>query len=283
MTHAAPSLLQAPAKLNLTLDVLNRRPDGYHELDMLNLRVTLFDTLEFSPAPITQIKYTGMPAPPNDIVHQAITCYADFAGKRFGAKVRVHKRIPAEAGLGGGSADAAAVLLALQRAYQALDDAALHEAACRVGADVPYCLHDVPCRTRGIGEKLEPLAMPPDPLWFLIVKPAAGISTAALFASLTPPLPHPLTDAAQAALLRGDKAALGALIKNALEPAATALLPEIGALRARLMRLGAHGAAMTGSGSAVFGLFETEAAARAAAESFADAAFLSVCRSMPPG
>lgn len=282
MTYAPSSLLQAPAKLNLTLDVLSRRPDGYHELDMLNLRVTLFDTLEFSPSPKTQIEYIGMPTPPNDTVRLAISHYAGLAGKPFGAKVRIHKRIPAEAGLGGGSADAAAVLLALQRAYRALDDAALHETACRVGADVPYCLHDLPCRVRGIGEKLELLAIPPDPLWFLIVKPAAGISTTALFSSLTAPLPHPPTDAAQAALLRGDKTALGALLKNALEPAATALLPEIGTLRARLIRLGAYGAAMTGSGSAVFGLFETEAAACAAAESFSDTAFLSVCRSMPP-
>ena len=279
-TAGYPVTLYVPAKLNLTCDVLYKKPDGYHELDLLNLRVALFDQLEFTPAENTEIVYDGMPAPENDLVARAIRAYSVHAGCDAHARVHVHKRIPAQAGLGGGSADAAAVLQALETAYGALDPADLHAAALSLGADVPYCLHAEPCRARGIGELLEPLTIR-GTLWFLLLKPEAGISTAALFSSLSLPVPHPDTNAAAAALIRGDAAALGPLLYNALQPAAQAQLPEIGELSARLKTAGALGASMTGSGSCVFGLFACEAAARSAQAVFRDVPFSTVCRSLP--
>ena len=272
--------LPAYAKLNLTLDVLFRRPDGYHELDMLNLRVTLADEIEFFASGRIDVAYSNIPAPPGDTVTKAIAAYSHLAGRELGARVRITKRIPAQAGLGGGSADAAAILLALQQAYCALDDDTLHRAALLVGADVPYCLHEEPCRVGGIGELLTPLQPLCAPLWFCIAQPAEGVSTAALFSRLVLPAPHPDTEAARAALLASDPAALGPLLKNALQPAAGALVPEVSSLCAQLMELGALGAAMTGSGSAVFGLFASEAEAGFASRALCGAAFCCVCRSI---
>lgn len=279
-TARYPVTLYAPAKLNLTCDVLSKRLDGYHELDLINLRVALFDELEFAPAERTDVVYDGMPAPENDLVARAIRAYSEHAGRDAHARVHVHKRIPAQAGLGGGSADAAAVLQAMETAYGALDPADLHAAALSLGADVPYCLHTEPCRARGIGELLEPLVIG-GTLWFLLLKPRAGISTADLFSSLSLPVPHPRTNEAIAALKRGDSAMLGPLLNNALQPAAQVLLPEIGELCVRLKKAGALGASMTGSGSAVFGLFACESAARSARAAFPDVPFSAVCRSLP--
>ena len=270
----------AYAKLNLTLDVLFRREDGYHELDMLNLRVSLADTLTFSPADDILVTYEGMDTPPDDTVTKAAGVYSELAGRTLGAHIHVSKRIPAEAGLGGGSADAAETLLLMQREYGVLNTEQLYEAARMVGADVPYCLNREPCRVGGIGEKIEPLPPIKKPLWFLLLKPQAGISTPQLFSRLQLPVSHPDTGKAIRALLDGDVQTLGGAFYNALQPAAVSLLPEIGALCARLQKAGALGAGMTGSGSAVFGLFEGEAEANAAALAFFDVPFCCVCSSV---
>lgn len=274
-----PVMLRVPAKLNLTCDVLSKRPDGYHELDLINLRISLYDELEFSRAQNTEVIYDGMPVPEDDLISRAIQAYNLYAGLNVHARVHVHKRIPAQAGLGGGSADAAAVLLAMQAAYNVLGPADLHGAALSLGADVPYCLHEEPCRARGIGEQLEPLVIG-GPLWFLLLKPSAGVSTAALFSSLSLPVSHPRTDEAVAALTQADPASLGPLLTNALQPAAQSFVPEIGDLCDRLKKSGALGACMTGSGSAVFGLFVSEAAALSAQSAFRDVPFSAVCHSL---
>ena len=279
-TMNQPLTLYAPAKLNLTLDVLFRRPDGYHELDMLNIRIDLCDELEFTLAKDTIVTYDGMPAPENDIVQKSIRLYAQRAGVEINARVHVRKRIPSEAGLGGGSADGAAVLMALENTYGALGQSILEEVALQVGADVPYCLYDVPCRARGVGERIDPVPMPNTALWFVLLKPTAGISTAALFSALSFPVCHPRTEEAILALSCADAEALGPLLMNALQGPAQTLLPEIASLTARLKTAGALGACMTGSGSAVFGLFAAEEEAVKAAGCFADIPFVRVCRSL---
>ncbi len=279
-TMNRPLTLYAPAKLNLTLDVLFRRPDGYHELDMLNIRIDLCDELEFTLAEDTVVTYDGMPAPENDIIQKSIRLYAQRAGVEINARVHVRKRIPSEAGLGGGSADGAAVLMALENIFGALGHSALEEVALQVGADVPYCLYDVPCRARGVGERIEPVPMLKTALWFVLLKPDAGISTASLFSALSFPVCHPRTEEAILALSGADATALGPLLMNALQSPAQMLLPEIASLTERLKTAGALGACMTGSGSAVFGLFSSETAAREAANRFADIPFVRVCRSL---
>lgn len=270
----------AHAKLNLTLDVLYKRPDGYHELDMLNIRVSLADTVTLVPAEDAAVAYDTMPVPENDTVTKAIASYSRLAGRALGAHVEVTKRIPAEAGLGGGSADAAAVLQLLQRTYGALSDEQMQEAALQVGADVPYCLFREPCRVGGVGEKILPLPQFAQPLWFLLLKPALGISTPMLFSRLQFPVAHPDTAAAIDALRGGDAIRLGATFQNALQTAAVSIYPEIGVLQQRLLHAGALGAAMSGSGSALFGLFADERSAHVAIGEFQDVPFRSVCCSV---
>ena len=196
-----------------------------------------------------------------------------------GAKIRCEKRIPAEAGMGGGSADAAAVLRGLQRLHRMADDRTLREIALAVGADVPFLLRGGTCRCEGVGEILTPFPLGKR-LWFVIAKPKEGVSTRELFSRLPLPRPRVQTLSAVAALARGDLFALSQLMQNVLEPAAIALVPEIGVLKQQLLDAGAVAAQMTGSGSAVFGLFETEEAASRALPAVSDAAFSTVCYSL---
>ncbi|MDR1619564.1 MAG: 4-(cytidine 5'-diphospho)-2-C-methyl-D-erythritol kinase [Clostridiales bacterium] len=282
MNGNASITLLAPAKLNLALDVLNKRADGYHELDMLMVSVSLYDTLSMQPSSTSHVSYTGMAAPQNDTVTRALAAYRMRTRRHCGARVQVQKRIPTEAGLGGGSADAAAALRGMQRFYGALSSEALLDAALEVGTDVPYCLHNDACRAGGVGEKLIYLRTPRLPLWFLILKPQSGISTSRLFSTLRLPVAHPRVDLAQQALVTANSALLGSLLQNALQPAACAILPEIDALCNALLQRGALGAAMTGSGSALFGLFASEQTARRAQTHFSDCAFHFVCKSIRP-
>ena len=177
------------------------------------------------------------------------------------------------------SADAAAVLRGLQRLHRMADDRTLREIALKVGADVPFCLVGGTCRCEGVGEILTPFALGRR-LWFVIAKPKEGVSTRALFQKLPLPRPKVQTLSAVAALAKGDLIALSKQMQNVLEPAAIELVPEIGALKQNLLDAGAIAAQMTGSGSAVFGLFETEEAAQSALPAVSGAAFSTVCRSL---
>lgn len=267
----------ALAKLNLTLGVLYKREDGYHALDTIMQTVSLFDRVLIEKSRRVEVHVTGMTLPAENTMYKAASLYREATG--CGAIVRCEKRIPAEAGMGGGSADAAAVLRGLQRLHRMADDRTLKEIALKIGADVPFCLVGGTCRCEGVGEILTPFR-PAKRLWFVIAKPEAGVSTRALFMSLPLPRPRVQTLAAVAALGKGDLKALAPLIQNVLEPAAIELVPEIGVLKQKLLDAGAIAAQMTGSGSAVFGIFETEDAAKAAQSAVSDAAFSAVCHSL---
>jgi len=204
--------------------------------------------------------------------YRAARAYMEHFGSP-GAMIRIEKHIPSEAGLGGASADAAAVLLGMEALYKRAkgDLSRLFPLSEKIGADVPFCLLGGCALCEGIGERMHPL--PPLPLSLLLVKPKAGISTAALFRGLRFPVAHPDTEAAIAAIEAGDLAALGANLKNSLEESALALLPEIGELKARLLSSGALGAVTSGSGSTVFGLFPDMERAKRAEEGFSDVFF----------
>lgn len=278
--------LRAPAKLNLTLEALSRREDGYHELDTLMLTVGLYDTVTLTPGRDVRVQFEGLPfsAPSGEsTVSRAIRAYQSLSGDPgLGAVVAVRKSIPAEAGLGGGSADAAATLVGMQQLYHKLDEAALLEAALFVGADVPFCMKGGVCRARGVGERLTPLHKPRRRLWFLIVKPDAGISTKNLFANLTSYTDGSAARAAIDALATGDLEGLGLSLYNGLTETANRICPEANLyeLKYRLLQSGALGADMTGSGAAVFGLFADEKAARRAYERFPDLPFRAVAGSV---
>ena len=267
----------AYAKLNLTLGVLARRADGYHSLDTLMQSVSLYDTVSAERAGDILVTAVGMRLPYDNTVRRAAERYCALVGG--GAHIRVIKRLPSRAGMGGGSADAAAALRCLDALYGRLDEETIGRIALSVGADVPFCLHGGLCRAQGIGEALTPLAAAKK-MYFVVAKPARGVSTRALFSALTLPRALPDTGAAMAALARGDLPALGKLLTNALQPPAAALVPEIGAIREALLSAGALGASMTGSGSAVFGLFDTREKAEAALPAVEAYPYARVCESV---
>ena len=257
--------IKAAAKLNFSLDILGIRPDGYHEMDMVMQTIDLFDDVELSKAGTISVFSDGSPDGPENLAWKAAEAFFRAAKRSGGARIRLTKRIPAQAGMAGGSADAAAVLIGLNALYDArLSPEALRDAGLSVGADVPYCLIGGTARVRGIGEIVEP--MPPFLSGHLVVaKPAIGISTAEAFRRFdrAENLRHPDIAALLSVMEKGQLDALSLFMENVLEQSEQNETVET--LRQELLKNGALAARMTGSGSAVFGLFsEKEAASRCA-------------------
>ena len=272
--------IKAYAKVNLTLGVLYKRMDGYHALDSLMQGVDLFDRVNVERASDVAVTAYGMTLPYNNTLKKAADSYCALTGR--GAHIRVEKRIPAQAGLGGGSADGAAVLYGLDQLYGDLDGDTLNRLALQVGADVPFLLWALRggslARAQGVGEALEPLNA--IPMHFVLAKPARGVSTKALFSALKLPRQNPDNIEAMAAIANGDLPGLGKRLFNGLEEPATALVPEIGELQQALLEAGALGASMSGSGSTVFGLFDTLEAAKAALPAVEKADFCCTCSAL---
>lgn len=257
--------IKAAAKLNFSLDILGIRPDGYHEMDMVMQTIDLFDDVELSKAGTISVFSDGSPDGPENLAWKAAEAFFRAAKRSGGARIRLTKQIPAQAGMAGGSADAAAVLIGLNALYDArLSPEALRDAGLSVGADVPYCLIGGTARVRGIGEIVEP--MPPFLSGYLVVaKPAIGISTAEAFRRFdrAENLRHPDIAALLSVMEKGQLDALSLFMENVLEQSEQNETVET--LRQELLKNGALAACMTGSGSAVFGLFsEKEAASRCA-------------------
>lgn len=257
--------IKAAAKLNFSLDILGIRPDGYHEMDMVMQTIDLFDDVELSKAGTISVFSDDSPDGPENLAWKAAEAFFRAAKRSGGARIRLTKRIPAQAGMAGGSADAAAVLIGLNALYDArLSPEALRDAGLSVGADVPYCLIGGTARVRGIGEIVEP--MPPFLSGYLVVaKPAIGISTAEAFRRFdrAENLRHPDIAALLSVMEKGQLDALSLFMENVLEQSEQNETVET--LRQELLKNGALAARMTGSGSAVFGLFsEKEAASRCA-------------------
>lgn len=257
--------IKAAAKLNFSLDILGIRPDGYHEMDMVMQTIDLFDDVELSKAGTISVFSDGSPDGPENLAWKAAEAFFRAAKRSGGARIRLTKRIPAQAGMAGGSADAAAVLIGLNALYDAcLSPEALRDAGLSVGADVPYCLIGGTARVRGIGEIVEP--MPPFLSGYLVVaKPAIGISTAEAFRRFdrAENLRHPDIAALLSVMEKGQLDALSLFMENVLEQSEQNETVET--LRQELLKNGALAARMTGSGSAVFGFFsEKEAASRCA-------------------
>lgn len=268
--------MKAYAKVNLLLNVCGKRADGYHELCTLMHSIDLYDTVTVEPAADIRV-YADVPLPENSAAFRAAAAYK-AAGNCGGACITVKTGIPSEAGLGSSSADAAAVLRAMQTHYRALSEDALFSIAAKIGADVPFCLLRGAALCEGIGERMTPLPTMHLPL--LLVKGARGVSTKALFSTLALPLPTGDAAAAVRALREGDRDALLPHVYNALAVPAAAIAPETEVFRRRLLASGALAAAMTGSGSAVFGIFPSEAAAEKAAAAFGDAAFVKAVKTL---
>jgi len=259
--------IQARGKINWTLDVVGRREDGYHLLDMLMQPIALCDTLILLPAKDLTLTVEGGPAlsqgEDNLVLRAARALKAAFSVPQ-GAAITLKKRIPMGAGLGGGSADAAAALKGLSALWGLRVEM---DALCRIGeglgADIPFCLHDAPRRAQGIGERLTPIKSHVFPL--VLLQPCAALSTGEVFAayhqsSVTPPD----TRRALAALAAGNLAALKTCGGNVLEGASIPMRPPIARAKADLYASGAAFSQMTGSGSALFGAFDSKEKAAAA-------------------
>jgi len=266
--------VRAPAKINLTLRVLGKRADGFHELESIFQMLTLADVLTLDSA--DGLTFTcSDPTLENEenLVVRAAHMLQPYNAIPRGARIHLEKHIPAQAGLGGGSSDAAAALLALNELWEIrkpLDELAPMAAA--LGSDVPFFLY-TPCAiVHGRGEDVQPLPHN-TPCHLVLAKPAAGLSTAKMYTELRarpyapPRSPHPLPEtlAMMRALEKGNAAGVADALANDLEGPALVQLPELYHIRERMLQLGALGVLLCGSGSAVFGICRDAATAEHAA------------------
>lgn len=261
---------QAPAKVNLDLRVTGRRPDGYHELDSVVAFTAWADRLTFTPDHQLTLELGGPCAATladqtDNLVLRAARRLADDAGRPPHARIVLDKRIPVAAGLGGGSADAAATLRGLNRLWRlGLPTSELHALALELGADVPVCLNSRPARMRGIGERLEAIALPV--LDLVLANPNLAVPAGRVFAALgavgPAPRPEPSVPIGREHLLAWLRAR-----GNDLEAPARRLAPVIDELLAALdAQPGCRLARMSGSGATCFGVFDDQPAAARAAE-----------------
>ena len=267
--------LAAPAKINLGLRVTGRRPDGYHELESVFLPLDgagpLADAVELArrgePGVALELLGAG-PEVPGDARNLAVRAAAGFLERARlpgGVAIRLEKRVPAGAGLGGGSSDAGAVLRGLAALHPgALAPEVLAGLALALGADVPFFLDPRPALVQGVGERISPVADAP-PLALIVAHPGSALATGDVFrafdaspSALTPPGGLPRVRPLPRRPGDESRDAWAERVRNDLEPTATALCPAIARLRARLRDVGALAAAMSGSGPAVYGVFESE-------------------------
>ena len=258
--------VEAPAKVNLFLEVLGRRADGYHEVATLMLAIDLADELEFAPAAPGELSLTcddpGLPTGPENLVLRAATRLRDETGSTAGAHIRLTKRIPWAAGLGGGSSDAAAALVGLNELWKlGLSPAALARIGGGIGSDVPFFLNGPAAWCTGRGEVVTPVPVG-RPLDLVLVKPPEGLSTADVYRRVNIPASPDDAAAARAALAAGDVAALGRGLHNRLQEPAFELSPAVADWHRRLASAGTAGCLMTGSGSCLFALCRNPAEAR---------------------
>ena len=267
---------QAPAKLNLFLELLGRRTDGYHELETLMVAITIFDTIVFTTTFEDQVRLTcststggraqevawgdganllgDVPSSGDNLVMRAVTRLREAAGVKAGAAIHLIKRIPSAAGLGGASSDAATALLAANAAWQlGWPRAELARLAAELGSDIPFFFGDGSAICRGRGELIEPLSLTSS-LHLVVVRPPEGLSTALVYQHCSPTEKKARIEPLVAALRLGDSSLVARHLVNRLEPAAAKLSPWITRLRCVFDRLDCLGHQMSGSGTSYFGI-----------------------------
>lgn len=261
------------AKINLTLDVLKKREDGYHEIKMIMQTVSLFDLIilditESGISIATNLRY--LPNNDRNIAYKAADAFFRESGIRGGAKIMIHKNIPVAAGLAGGSGNCAAVLSAMNMLYNnPFTDDELMRICSSLGADVPYCFSGGTQLAEGIGEILSPLPSIPD-AYILLVKPPVNISTGSIYGEIDNALLQirPDTDAMIDALSKKDIHAVSDNLCNVMESVTEKMHPMIGGIKKKMIMNGALGAVMSGSGPTVFGIFDDFIKAKKSADSF---------------
>ena len=266
--------IRAPAKINLRLRVVGKRVDGYHLVDTIMLPVSLYDEISIDKGrksgKTTRLNHLTVtcddPLVPQDkqnLAYKAASILLDEKGVDHPVQIHIRKRIPVGAGLGGGSTDAAAALVGLNRLFRlGYTSAQLEKLSSTLGADVPFFIRGVPARARGIGERLTPLHGVPR-LWLIILYPNLPVATAWVYNNLHAKLTKAIVNTSINFAL-GSPARFRKLLVNDLETVTMGRYPRIGLLKEELVQHGAVGALMSGSGSSVFGVFPSRRSAEQA-------------------
>lgn len=264
--------LRALAKINLGLDVTGKREDGYHEVRMVMQTIQMYDQLEIKESKEPGIRLTTnlpfLPCNDGNLVYKAAKILMDEFDIRQGVDMNLTKFIPVAAGMAGGSSDAAAALVGINRMFQlGLTKRQLMERGVQIGADVPYCVLRGTALAEGIGEKLTVLPPMPD-CWILIGKPGISVSTKYVYTTLdlNTDTVHPDIDGMKKALEDGNLYGITERMGNVLQDVTIPAYPEVERIKEQMKALGAVNAMMSGSGPTVFGIFDNEEKAQKACQ-----------------
>jgi len=250
---------KAPAKVNLILDILGKRDDGFHEMEMIMTSIDLADRLTFKNRNDSQINIFSnssfMPLDERNIVHKTAILLRNYSNVHYGADIYINKNIPIAAGLGGGSSDAAATLRGLNELWQLnVSTQKLAELGAEVGSDVPYCIHGRTAFAHGRGENIELIDQVPS-CWVVLVKPPKGISSWTVFQDLdVETLPHFETQKMIDSIKKKDYEGVIKYSGNALEEISAKQQPMITQIKEKMLKFGADTALMSGTGPTVLGL-----------------------------
>lgn len=264
--------LRARAKINLTLDVTGKRDDGYHLIESIMQTVSLYDGIYMKRIQKNEIilksNLSWLPTDNRNLAYRAAELMKAKFGIKEGVFIEIDKRIPVAAGLAGGSADCAAVLVGMNRLFDlGLSMKELESLAFLLGSDIPYCVQRGTVVSEGVGEILTPVKCPCPMCYVVLAKLPVSVSTATVYRGLDwqSVQDHPDTKEMIQAMAEADITKMGQLLGNVLETVTIPMHPQIAQLKEELVQLGAEGALMSGSGPTVFGLFKEEESAKKAA------------------
>lgn len=268
-------VIKARAKINLTLDILGKRADGYHNVEMIMQSVALHDTITIKKGD-QGIEITGdatkIPLTKENLVYKAVEAIFRRTKQNLGCQIDIKKEIPVAAGLAGGSTDAAAALTGLNQFFKlGLTQAELMELGATIGSDIPFCIMGGTALAYGRGELIKPL--PPMPkLWVVMAKPDIGVSTAEIYQNYDAArvVEKPNTDLMVKTVVAGDVEQIKHNLINVLESVTMARYPQVKEIKELMVRLGVKSTLMSGSGPTVFGLTNTEQEAQSMASKMKD-------------
>ncbi len=254
-------LVKAPAKINLSLDVLHKRPDGYHEVEMIMTTIDLADRIELALLDSDVIKIVSLnrfvPDDQRNLAYQAANILKEKFHVKKGVEIKIEKNIPVAAGLAGGSSDAAAVLRGLNKLWDlglTLDELAVIGA--EIGSDVSFCVYGGTALATGRGEIIKELPAPPV-CWVILAKPFIGVSTADIYKRLdVETIEHPNTEKMIESISSKDYDQMCESVGNVLENVTLSLYPEVAQIKEQICKFGADAVLMSGSGPTVFGLIQ---------------------------
>lgn len=264
--------INAMAKINLGLDVLRRRENGYHDVKMIMQTVNIYDTLDFvkkdKPGIVVKVDAMELPTDENNLIYKAAKLLYDKCGMDKGVEITLTKRIPIAAGMAGGSTDAAAALVGINRLFElglSMDE--LKQIGVKIGADVPYCIEGGTALSEGIGEILTKLPDAPD-CFVVVAKPEISVSTKYVYENLhaNELKYHPDIDGMTEAIRQGDLDGVCKRMENVLETVTETKYPVISQIKQLLKDAGAENSLMSGSGPTVFAIFKDEETAKNALE-----------------